>query len=197
MDGPEISLEAKLELRHRQALEFGKEFDEARERIVLGLPPLTREPVYVPPDDRRRKQTERDDAQGRKEMERMAAAAAEAARDKEMETRDEMIAQLQAQVAALMGNRADGIKPGIPEPEPARKGVPAAMSEDSIPSRDWSINQIVEWGKERGVTYRGGNTQGKSKTNIIDDLLGQLMEANAKEAPGVGTTGDPEDEAPL
>lgn len=177
-DAPAKPLE-KLFTRMQQAEEFGKEFDEAKERSVLGLPaPDGRAPVFLAASRERARMTETEDLRAREEMEaaaKVAQAGDAAERAAVLEAEN---ARLRAQVDELRGGRAP--RHGQPEPP-----VPGRALPDGVPTEEWTARQIIDWYKVRVVEPalpKGG--AGMTKAALLEACAQALAEPGDSASEG-------------
>lgn len=178
--------EQKLYIRMAQAEQQGKEFDEARERKVLGLPiPEAREMLYIPPSTERQRIAEREDTEGRRQLERdLERRKAELA----TEAQSSDINDLRQQLAALeernrkleeeMGARATGVTEA---PAPGSD----VESHPGPPDSTWHRMSMISWAKSRDVNVPQGGigmTDAAILNYILDELAGR-DEPDAEPAP--------------
>lgn len=162
----------KLWDRYEQAIEFGKEFDEIKERRALGLPPPTNTPVFVEADPTRRRLTEREDRQGERELARMS----EEAQRLQKEATDQSVANLAAENEQLRVElermKAEQAAAGVVEAPPAG----AEMDKyPGPPTMEWSSHAMKSWAASRNIKIPGGGI-GWTKTQILEHVTGALSE---------------------
>jgi len=165
----------KLYIRMEQAREFGKAFDEEKERRVLGLPPVTdRPPVKIAASRERRMLTQREDIAGQRELAREAEAASAARQREENALLRAQIAELQEQIAELRGERVE--QPAVAEAPPPGAPQEQGALPEGTPNMDWSHRQLVEFARQHEIALERGGF-GMSKAAVLDAILGALEDA--------------------
>jgi len=162
----------------QQARQFGKEFNEAIERRILGLPPVSgREPVFIPQSDVRTRLTRDEDMAGQRELEDLIAknsVMGVAERNLALEAE---IEALRAQIASLTGQEGKAPAPAPePKPKPAAKRAATVLPE-GIPDEKWTRSQILEFGKSRGFATPPKGGFGMTTLAALDFVLGELKKA--------------------
>ncbi|MBA2706342.1 MAG: hypothetical protein H0U59_00875 [Gemmatimonadaceae bacterium] len=173
------SPELKLFIRAQQAREFGKEFDEVRERQVLGLPEATdHPPIFIAERPERKQMVIQEDVQGMRELEAAANATGAAQQIQDVATLRAALADRDRQIAELKGEPA-AITPG-PQPEAPTKEtetVAKTVPTGSGPSEDWTARQLRQFAEEKGISLPKALASA-SKRQILEHIL------KAQEAKG-------------
>ena len=185
----------KLAIRQALAEQEGFEFDERRERRVLGLPmPDNREPVFIPASKTRKMETERLDRQqrqeeeeaieeGKKRIEEDAAAAKTADQGEELAELREMNKKLQSQIEELLDQKRSG-EDTAEEPPPEKPRM--AFPPDEDPHEGWGRNQIVEWIRLNGYVPLPKGGIGMSKMAILEHAQRQIAKRDGTEVEAAG-----------
>lgn len=165
MDRPDPPL-VKLGIRQAQAEEQGKEFDEVRERKVLGLPPVQgRPPVFIAASKARATMIAREESQPDPIAEEAAGVSSDE-KDAIIAEQRAQIAEMQRQLAEVLGKPLPEQKVEKPKPGPGKFGeVP-----DGEPSMDWTLNQLKEFVKREAMPPLPKNGFGASKAMVLEHI---------------------------
>ena len=159
--------EEKLNIRLQLAKEMGKEFDENRERRVLGMPPVDGRPaIFVPESDARKRLALREDVAGQRELEREAEAAKAKDSSEENATLRAQLEALTAQIAELKGE-----EPALRRAEPPAPTAEAAPRPEGIPNETWTQRQLLDFHKAHGLPALPKGGWGMTKRALVDAIL--------------------------
>lgn len=182
--------EEKLWIRAEQAREFGKEFDEAKERRVIGLPPVEgREPLFYPANAEREKLIRMEDREGIRELQREAQRVQDGDLRQQNQLQNAEIERLKRQVAELSGKSVE------PEPEPAAVPPPTTEPESTLPldgedypNEKWSPKSINDWLESRELPLPPRKGVGISKLAILEHVA-TVAPKEGETAPELTTVG--------
>jgi len=174
--------EEKLMLRAKQAREFGKEFDEVKERAVINrlqslagkplLPPLEREPIIIAANELRDKMIRSEDARGLRELEAEAKKASDEDMRRQIEIQQSELEKLRRQVAELSGGAVtEAPDPVAAIPPPSAETEEAAEPDGDMPDDTWSHKQIREWTHRQELPSLPRDGVGFSKSAVLDHAL--------------------------
>lgn len=179
----------KLYTRLQQAQEFGKEFDEVRERKVMGLEPVEgRAAIFVAERADRAKMTEREDVAGARDMAmeaKLASAGEQARSNAVLQAQNET---LMAQIAELKGEKRETLptpKPTTPLKEPNIRTAAVTAAKNPVtlpggePNADWTRNQMYEFLKEHARPLPP-NPVSLTKTAALDYVTGEVKKMKAE-----------------
>jgi hypothetical protein len=181
----------KLEIARKQAIEFGKAFNENHWRYAINLEfegkgaagdvlPLVENPEIIAENPLRAKQTRADDARARRdEKATETLITAENARLKAQN--DELAkgqAEMRRQINELMERlgEAPAAEPEVQAAAPI-EGNPAPLAWP--PTAEMSVRQIVAAARERGIGVPR-NGMGMTKVAIIDHVLAEAAKQDGE-----------------
>lgn len=185
-DSPGSKIE-KLYAYRAAHFELGKEFDEKKIRQILDMDPVAN-PEFLPETPERRRLVRMDDREAKREIEE-ARAKAEAAilADKnagmEAAAKDQRIAALEAQLAALTEGKptAGAIPTQTPDIAPA--APPAPTGDSDTPDMTWTIPRMQNYLEANNLPLpQPKKFFGMTKVAALDYTLDQIAKAaEAKE----------------
>ena len=178
VDTPE-SPEAKLWIRAKQAEEFGKHFDEALERRVLGLPPVKagRDPIIILEDRNRTRMTLQEDRTELKEMLEDIEREKHRTTGDRLDDQDTEIQELRRQNAELREQLQGGPRPA--PVKPAKEEDPAKLPESShnhpegIPDKTWSKPNLRAFMKHYEIVEPAGGSAKMTPIALLDYVVGE------------------------
>ncbi|HML98910.1 MAG TPA: hypothetical protein PKD75_10545 [Tepidiformaceae bacterium] len=173
----------KLFTRMEQAQQFGKAFDEALERRVLGLPPVEgREAILIAEDPRRQTMTQKEDIAGLRELEKEVREQGEVAVAQRLAESMAENQRLRAQVAELSGKPDDEIQrpaPVIQEgPGPQRANVELP---EGTPTKDWTVKQMLEFCRANSLPLPPKGGVGMKHLAVLDHVIGELNKVQSSD----------------
>lgn len=178
--------EEKLYTRRAQASEFGKEFDENRERKILGLPEVD-DPVIIAESPERRRLARAEDSANAREMRMAKEAAAAAAQDIATENAalKAQLDAMQAQIAQLMGDREDGNAP-----TPITAKAEAGVAIEGPPTTEWSVAQLKAYLKQEEFEIPTGGVAKQSRQALAQWVIDRYNEREEAAAAMAATEGE-------
>lgn len=170
--------EEKLYTRMAQAETQGKEFDEAKERRVLGMPmPANRDPVYVPPSAERASLADREDREETRRLnERLETAKAALADEANRANASDLQQQLQA-----AQSRIDELEKKLGYGESVVEAPAPGHSLEDVdgpPDEGWTKQSIIAWGHARGIPFPGNGVP-LTKAALLEIIHQHIDESGA------------------
>ena len=177
----------KLFAYRNDHFEMGKEFDEKKIRIMLGMDPVAN-PEFLPETPDRRRLVRMDDREAKREMEEAKAKAdaailASKTAGLEAEQAQSRIAALEAQIAEMKRAAASGDdRVVVAESTPVAAPAPAQTASD-VPDSTWTIPRMQTYLEEHNLPLPTPKKFfGMTKVAALDYTLDQIAKAaEAKE----------------